>query len=137
MDCAGVASLLVPYHFASVTADDQDAIDAHLVGCTACLKTYLALKRACEAGPLERPSPHVRARLRAEVARTFAPKPKRAIWSRRIPLYQGVVAAAIAAAIALAAPSVVHRVGRGDVDIGAGAPDVDTSRPRAESLQIY
>lgn len=103
------------------------------------MKAYLALKHAAERGPLDRPSPAVRARLRAEVARTFARDRAGAsvpsLFARRIPLYQGLVAAALAAAITLLVPSVVRRLA--SRDIHEGAPEVDTSRPRAESLQIY
>lgn len=139
MDCAGVASHLVAYHFAAVSEDERDTIDAHLVACTACLRTYLALKRAADARPAEKPSPEAKAKLRAEVARAFPPKKKKApasaLFARRIPLYQGIAFAAIAAAIALVAPSVVRSVSRPPIDDGAA--EVDTSRSRAESLQIY
>jgi anti-sigma factor RsiW len=138
MDCAGVASHLVAYHFAAVTEEERDAIDAHLVSCTACLKTYLALKRATDANPVEKPSPQVKAKLRAEVARTFAPKKPAApipLFARRIPLYQGIAFAAIAAAIALVAPGIARSVSRPAIDDGAA--EVDTSRSRAESLHIY
>ncbi len=134
MDCAGVASLLFAYHFATSTDEERDAIDAHLLACNACLRAYLALKRAAERGPLERPSARTRERLRAEVARTFE-KPSRArvlFLERRIPLYQGLVAAAIAAAVTLAALGWTPHA-----PVGDGVPRIDTSRPRAESLQIY
>ena len=150
MDCAGIGSLLVAYHFATLGDEERDAVDAHLLGCTACLRTYLSLKHAAERGPLERPSADVRARLRAEVEEAFrdagrqatpAPelvnRPARAtrvpILARRIPLYQGLVAAALAAAITLI---VFGRPGA-RIEVHEGLPEVDTSRPRAESLGIY
>lgn len=132
MDCTAVASHLVAYHFGATTEEERDAIDAHLVACTACLRTYLALKHASERAPLERPSSDVKARLRAEAARRFAPKPRATLFARRIPLYQGVALAAIAAAVTLLVPRVLHRSA-----VHEGTPQVDTSRPRAESLQIY
>jgi hypothetical protein len=145
MDCAAVASHLVAYHFGAVDDPERDAVDAHLLGCTACLKTYLALKRATEkngsADAGAKPSAAAKARLRAEVAREFGEKKKAVptenvrLFARRIPLYQGLVAAAIAAAITLAAPAVIRRFSHPDV--GAGAPEVDSSRSRAASLQIY
>ena len=150
MDCTGVASELVAYHLGSIEAETRDAIDAHLLECTACLKTYLALKRAADASPRERPSDEARRRLRAEVERTFVRKSKESttqettttkkenvvpLFRRRIPLYQGLAFAAVAAAIALGAPTLFQRFSRERV--GDGAPEVDTSRPRAESLQIY
>ena len=138
MDCAGVAGHLVAYHLGTVSDDERDDLEAHLVECGGCLRTYLALKRAADRAGLERPRPEVRARLRAEVARAFPPpnrRPKLAILGRRIPLYQGVALAALAAAIALVAPTVIRRVPQ--TDGSTGAPAVDTSRTRAESTRIY
>lgn len=133
MDCARVASDLVAYHLATLDDGARDAIDAHLLGCTTCLRAYLSLKRAAEKGPLDRPSRDVRARLRDEVERTFAPKPRVVFLRRRIPLYQGIVAAALAAAITtLVLGDVMRRA-----QVREGVPQVDTSRARAESLQIY
>jgi hypothetical protein len=139
MDCAEVGGLLVAYQFATTTDEERDAVDTHLIGCQACLRTYLALKRAAERGPLERPSGEARERLRAEVARMFgaprAPAPPRVVFlQRRIPLYQGLVAAALAAAVTLLA---LGRAPRVHDRVREGVPQVDTSRPRAESLQIY
>lgn len=130
MDCTAVASHLVAYHFGATTDEERDAIDAHLVACTACLRTYLALKHASERAPLERPSARVKEALRAEAMRRFAPRAP--LFARRIPLYQGVALAAIAAAVTLLVPRVIHRT-----EIREGTPQVDTSRARAESLQIY
>jgi len=137
MDCAGVGEHLVAYHLASVAEAEREAVEAHLVGCSACLRTYLALKRAADRAGLERPSDALRARLRSEVAATFAKRrfrPNLAVFARKIPLYQGVALAALAAAIALVAPNVIARVHRPTV---SGTPAIDTTRTRAESLHIY
>jgi anti-sigma factor RsiW len=131
MDCTAVASRLVPYHFATLSDEDRAAVDAHLLGCRACLRSYLALKHATERG-VERPSDAVRARLRAEVARTFAPRRSRRLFARRIPLYQGVALAAVAAVIAFVAAG-RPRFTRVDEPI----PQVDTSRPHAESVELF
>jgi hypothetical protein len=56
------------------------------------------------------------------------------LFARRIPLYQGVALAALAASVALAAPNVIRRVSRNEA---VGAPTIDTSRTHAESLHIY
>jgi hypothetical protein len=136
MDCTGVD--LVGYHLAAVDDAERDAIEAHLVACAACLKTYLAIKRASDRADKERPSPAVRERLRAEVARSFKKPEQRsnvALFARRIPLYQGVALAALAASVALIAPNVVRRVSQSSV--GSGAPTIDTSRTRAESSHFY
>lgn len=130
MDCAGVAEHLVTYHLGGIDDEPREAVEAHLVACRACLETYLALKRAADREGREKPRPEVKARLRAEVAREFAPKPS--LFARRIPLYQGVALAAIAAAIAIVAPSVFDHV-RG----ASEGPAIDTSRPHPESLNIY
>jgi anti-sigma factor RsiW len=149
MDCSGVASHLVAYHLGTVTDEERDAVEAHIVECSACLVTYLALKRAADRAELERPRPEVRERLRAEVASSFqrpskatgeprGPSESRArltLFARRIPLYQGVALAAVAAAIALAAPGLLQRVSLSGAMVGA--PSIDTARTRAESLQIY
>ena len=139
MDCAGVASHLVGYHFATLEEAERDAIDAHLLGCKACLGTYLALKRAADRSPLERPSDAVKQRLRADVLAAFPQKEARparvALLARRIPLYQGLFAAAIAAAIALAIPTLLREGRRGQIP--EGAPQIDSARQSAESLQIY
>jgi hypothetical protein len=137
MDCPAVAENLLAYHVGEVEDADLAKIESHLVGCRSCLEAYLAIKRAADRAVFERPRPEVRDRLRAEVVRAF-PKKKStrplAFLGRRIPLYQGVALAAVAAVIALTAPSVVRRLTRPSVD---SAPMVDTSRTRAESLSIY
>jgi hypothetical protein len=143
MDCTGVAGLLVAYHLGTASDEEADTVDAHLVGCSACLKTYLALKRAADRAQLEQPRPDVKARLRAEVAREFsrpvsAPAKVRplAVFARRIPLYQGVALAALAASIALVAPGVLRHFERESAET-TSVPLIDTARTRAESLHIY
>jgi hypothetical protein len=141
MDCAGVAGHLVAYHFqvATITDEERDAIDAHLLECRACLKAYLALKRAAERGPLEKPSSAVRQRLRADVAAAFPSKTRRelgvTLLARRIPLYQGLFAAAVAAAIALVIPTLMRKAGQ--TNVREGAAQIDSARPTAESFRIY
>lgn len=142
MDCTAVAENLVAYHVGAIEDADRNAIEEHLVGCRACLETYLAIKRTADRAVFERPRPEVRERLRAEVQRAFPPsanasksKSPVAFFRRRIPLYQGVVLAAAAVLLALAGPSIVKRVQRANTH--DAAPMVDTSRTRAESLTIY
>jgi hypothetical protein len=55
------------------------------------------------------------------------------LWFRHIPLYQGLTAAAVAAAIALLVPALL----RGRADARGGDAVVDTRRPVPESLTIY
>lgn len=137
MDCAGVASHLVAYHLATLGAEERDAIDEHLLACRSCLRTYLHLKHASEHGPLDKPDPEVKRRLRGAVERAFpkpSPAPRASVLTFRIPLYQGFIAAALAASIALVGPGLVERFSsRG----GTGTPVIDSARPRAESFGIY
>jgi anti-sigma factor RsiW len=137
MDCTVVAENLVAYHVGTVDDGTLEAIEGHLVGCRACLETYMAIKRASDREVFKRPRPEVRDRLRAEVVKAFPKKKSNVVplsfFRRRIPLYQGVALAAIAAAITLAAPSVMKRIKRPN----APAAMVDTSRTHAESLTIY
>lgn len=138
MDCSRVATVLVAYHFATAPADERALVDAHLVSCRECLTSYLALKRAVDlehGRDGERPSDSARANLRAAVAREFGRAPARPLWSRRIPLYQGVFAAAAAAALTLALPRFVARSTTHPAP--SAAAFVDTSRPVAASLAIY
>ena len=142
MDCTGVAGHLVAYHFATVSDEERDAIDAHLLGCTTCLASYLALKRATDKSPPERPSAAVKARLRAEVAAAFPARVEKSarvrLLARRIPLYQGLFAAALAAAIALVVPTLLRREQqRGLRGVSETTAQIDSARPRAESFQIY
>lgn len=138
MDCSEVAGVLVAYHFATAHDDEREAVDAHLVTCAPCLKTYLALKRAADTGAELRPSPRARARLREEVARSFgkAVEEQPRFFARRVPLYQAVFAAAAAALVAIAAPRVLSKTSVSGGGPSAGAY-VDTSRSIAESQHIY
>jgi predicted anti-sigma-YlaC factor YlaD len=140
MDCVVIREELFAYHFGACEDADRDRIDEHLVSCSQCLRFYLALKRRIEAGDSEKPSQETRERLREHVLRKF--KPRRvsklaAIFKRRIPLYQGVFAVAVAACVALGAPSAL-RVVRSSADAPSGVePRVDTARHAAESLSIF
>ncbi|MBX3226116.1 MAG: zf-HC2 domain-containing protein [Labilithrix sp.] len=137
MDCTAVTPNLVAYHVGAIDDADREAIEAHLVGCRACLEAYLAIKRAADRAVFERPRPEVKERLRAEVLRAFPPREagrRVAFFRRRIPLYQGVALAAVAAAVVALAPKVKERL---HLRAAEPAPIVDTSRTRAESLSIY
>jgi len=149
MDCTGVAHHLLAYRLGTLEGGEggeRDAIDAHLLDCRACLEAYLALKRATEARPLERPSAEARARLRGAVAARFgggAPAARVSFFGRRIPLYQGLAFAAVAAALALAVPRLLGRDAGGGArpfarsEHAAGGAEVDTSRASAASFTIY
>jgi hypothetical protein len=134
MDCAVVD--LVGYHFATLPDAEREQADEHLVGCTACLRAYLALKHRCEERAQgDRPSEEARLRLRRAVEVRFRPTRRSRVgaWlGRPIPLYQGLAAAAIAVLLASLVPLLAKEPPR----VAAG-PYVDTSRRTAESVTIY
>jgi anti-sigma factor RsiW len=144
MDCALTQGRLVEYHFATLEEADRQAVEEHLVVCTGCLRTYLALKahadRAGASGPStagEMPSDAARERLRAAVAARFRPTPARRVrrWlSRPVPFYQGLAVAAVVAIAAALAPTLARSVRS---TAAHPAERVDTARPTAQSLTIY
>jgi hypothetical protein len=141
MDCALIQPELLPYHFAATTPEERERIDAHLLACTDCLRTYLDLKHHMERGvsASARPSPAVREKLRLAIAAEFRPAVHQRVrrWLKRpIPLYQGLFAAAVALVVASLAPALA---GHGQAGRGLAAPGkrVDSSRMLAESLAFY
>ena len=100
MDCERMNEALVPFYFGVTTDDERGEIGEHLVGCTRCLRAYLALKQHAEAGANEEPSAALGARIRADVARALRPSPlarARKIVGVRVPVYQVALAAAVLA----------------------------------------
>jgi len=79
MTCDVIKPELLGYHLGTLDLVLRDGIDAHLLACRGCLTRYLEVKRALEDGQLpdERPSPALRARVRADVAAIVAPRPRR------------------------------------------------------------
>jgi hypothetical protein len=84
MTCDNVEPELVAYHFGLLEGDARDAVEGHLVGCAACLRAFVTIKRAIETGASEpsagepgdsdlatatAPSAAARSRLRRAVAR--------------------------------------------------------------------
>lgn len=122
--------------------DDEHArIDEHLRACAPCLRAFLDLerhveRRASAAQTDLRPAPETRARLRASVHAAFRPAPmsriRRAL-RRPIPLYQGLVAAALAVALAALLP-MARGLLPGAAPSGAR---VDTARTVPRTLDIY
>lgn len=139
MDCALIQGRLIEYHFATLQDADREAVEGHLLSCTACLRTYLSLKAHVDrsAGAGEVPSEAARLRLRGAVEARFRPTPARRLrrWlSRPVPLYQGLAIATLAAAAAVLAPTVARSLHSGTA---RPAEQVDTARTAAESLTIY
>jgi anti-sigma factor RsiW len=151
MDCALITEQLIAYHFATCDEPERTLVEQHLLACNDCLRAYLRLKRDIERGASggDRPSDATRQRLRARVAAAFPPPASNAgapaappvtattvarprLWSRRIPLYQGLAAALLAAGLALLVPALLH----GRPDPSGGDAVIDTRRPVPESIHI-
>ncbi len=139
MDCALIQGRLIEYQFATLEDADREAVEAHLLRCTACLRTYLALKAHVDrgSGAGEEPSEEARLRLRAAVEARFRSTATRRVrrWlSRPVPLYQGLAVAAIVAVAVALAPAIARSLRSGGA---RPAEHVDTALPAAESLTIY
>jgi len=147
MDCrlneSTIDELLVGYHFGTSTNEEREAIDAHLLGCSRCLKNYLRLKHHLDGQARAlRPSSHVRERLRAEVDASFRPRGVarvRAWLAAPIPRGRGLAAAAAfaiaAAVIATFVPMPIPR--NAPTPAVATHEHIDTARPSAESSHVY
>lgn len=145
MECSVVQDELIAYHFATLSDATRDALEAHLTGCAGCLRAYLLLKRQIEGGaaaPAEQPRPSeaARRRLRAAVQAEFRPVPWRrlaALFSRPIPLYQGLCAAVLATVLLAAAPPLLAQLGRRAVIPAGPAQAVDSARQLADNVRTY
>ena len=140
MDCTLIQGHLIGYHFATVSEDERADVEAHLVACTACLRTYLALKAHVDRATVddEVPTEAARLRLRAAVQARFRPGPARRVgrwFARPIPFYQGLAVAAVALLVAALEPAIAQVVHPGPA--AHAAERVDSARPSAESLTIY
>jgi hypothetical protein len=140
---ATIDELLVGYHFGTSSDEERERIDAHLLGCSRCLKNYLRLKHHLDGQSRAlRPSSHVRERLRAEVDATFRPRGidrVRAWLAAPIPRGRGIAAAAalaIAAAVVAALLPLPVRESRPTPSVAAHE-QIDTARPSAESSHVY
>jgi predicted anti-sigma-YlaC factor YlaD len=128
MDCPLIEPELVAFHLGVLAREPRSLVEEHLVACPACVRAYLAIKRAGESGGVERPSEEARLRLRAAVARAVA-RP-----SRRL-AYSAIAAVAVVALALLAGALGVHRGGRPS-DLAATPPSVDSARFTPVSLNV-
>jgi anti-sigma factor RsiW len=140
MDCTLIQGQLIGYHFATVSDDERAEVEGHLLGCTACLRTYLALKTHVDRGTIddEVPGEAARLRLRAAVQARFRPTPARRVgrwFTRPVPLYQSLAVAAVVFLCGALAPAVARTIHPGPV--ARAAERVDSARSSAESLTIY
>jgi len=111
VDCARVDEELIAFELAALDGAKRAAVETHLTGCARCVSSFLALKRAIDAGEdASAPSQMVRARVRAEAVKQLAidagraaaaaTKATAAVPERRAPW----MAVAFAAAAAILAP---------------------------------
>lgn len=78
MTCESVEQELVAYHFGSVAPETRSGIEHHLLGCTQCLRSFLAIKSDIELGDTDlEPSRGARERLRAAIAERLRPEGRR------------------------------------------------------------
>jgi len=142
MDCSLIQGDLIAYHFAAASEDERERVEAHLLACQACLRSYLALKAHVDqtGKPPVLPGEASRLKLRAAVAKRFRPTPARRVgrWlARPVPLYQSLaLAAAVVLGVALG-PGLAHRLSRSSSPWHDASERVDTSRTIAESTSIY
>ncbi len=143
MDCSLIQGDLIAYHFGAVADDERERVEAHLVACQACLRSYLALKAHVDqtGKPPALPSEASRLKLRAAVERRFRPSPARRVgrWlAKPVPLYQSLaLAAAVVIGVALG-PTLAHQLPRTHEHAHAyeTSERVDTSRTTAESTTL-
>ena len=109
MTCEAIEQELVGYLFVTLDAATRAKVEEHLLGCAACVRALIELKRAVEAdADVPPPSPALRGRLRASVARELGiARPARRFWERPVAFVvaASAVLAAGAATRALTAPA--------------------------------
>lgn len=122
MTCETIQPELAGYHFGALEDAARRQVEAHLVECPACVRSFVALKREIETAESgARPSPGVRDRVRQAVARELGIRPRPWAWWER-PLAFGFAGAAVMVAV-LAVNSLVT---------GPGAPPYGAAeRPAA------
>ena len=139
MDCSLTQENLIGYHFATLEDPVRESIETHLVECTACLRTYLALKSHVDRGRAqEAPGEAARLKLRAAVEKRFRPTPARRVrrWlTRPVPLYQGLALAVAIVVVAAFGPQIAERIDEGRAQ--HNSERVDTARTVTQSLSIY
>ena len=118
MDCEMTKSELVAYLFGIVENGARTGVEQHLLGCSSCLRDFIALKRAAETAEAE-PSRGARERLRSAVADELKSRAPRSSWS----WWERPLAVALAGLMVVMAMVFVRRIAE-----SPGAP------PRAMAL---
>lgn len=102
MSCQDVERALVAFHFGELAEVERSAVEAHLMTCTKCLQSFLALKRGVELTEGEpAPGAPLKAAVRAAVAEALGRGPPRWRWWER-PLALGFASAVLLLAVGFA-----------------------------------
>jgi anti-sigma factor RsiW len=152
VDCARVDEELIGFQLAALDGATRAAVEAHLTGCSRCVSSFLALKRAIDVSEgATGPSEFMRMRIRKEAERQLSvvsPQPSAAAAERKPRRARWAIAAAAAAAAILIAP-LVYRATRATPSPTVSAPStappdvlpvnntnntVDTARVTPENL---
>lgn len=115
MRCDDCEALLIDHAHGELDPPTRAEVTRHLAGCPGCALAFCRLRADLDgvlAATAEAPPPAVRARLRAEVERSFRPSWRRRAWAafaRPVPAYALLVALALPAAAWLVAGRVSER----------------------------
>ncbi|MGZ3427190.1 MAG: hypothetical protein ACXVCV_11110 [Polyangia bacterium] len=124
MDCARVDDELIGFQLAALEGATRAAVETHLTGCSRCVSSFLALKRAMDASEdATAPSQMTRARVRAEAARQLTGGDSRPAIATPRKSRRATWAIAAAAAAILASPF-VYRATRTPVSPTVSTPTV-------------
>ena len=144
MDCARVDEELIGFQLAALDGATRAAVEAHLTGCSRCVSSFLALKRAIDAGEgASGPSEMMRMRIRKEAERQLTVDSRRSTAPERKPVRARWAIAAAAAAAMLIAPLVYRATRAPATNVHAPAVEaapvksnetVDTARATPENL---
>jgi anti-sigma factor RsiW len=103
VDCARVDEELVGFQLAALDGATRAAIEAHLTGCSRCVSSFLALKRAIDAGEgAIGPSEMMRMRIRKEAEKQLSALSSQPSAPERKPIRARWAIAAAAAAMLIA-----------------------------------
>ena len=123
MDCEMTQGELVAYLFGVIEESARTEVEHHLLGCSSCLREFIALKRAAETAEAE-PSRGVRDRLRRAAAEDLKSRAPRSSWS----WWERPLAVALAGLMVMLAMVFVRRIAA-----SPGAPPRTMSHPSSPS----
>lgn len=129
MECGLIREALVAFHFDEIDGATRAAVEAHLPGCPACVREFLALKRGIESSAgAPAPPASMRARVRASVVLELRARRR---WRTVAPLAMAtaVLLAVLAIALQHGAPAHAPR--------SAGSVEVDSAVPPGATLPVF